>query len=521
MKLSAALGLALPLVLSLSALTPVLGERTAQQIVSDANKLLSEGSYVQAARAYGEAIELDPSSYVNYYKRATVYLSLGKHSAALDDFDAILRLNPGFAQAHWQKAKILAKEGRFDEAQAELKQYSKSKVDSEAEDLGRSITQASAASKSAHKSAKGKHWQACVDHATKALEVGPNSVEMRQLRVECSTQLGDVEAAYGDLTRLASLDPSNIALPMQLSHISYFILGSATAMSHIKQCLHYDPDSKPCKKVHKLLRSLEKDTAKARNFVEGGSFRQAIKLLDGSDGLLAKFEQALDEASTAHDGIVYLPPQFSPKLKSQSRLELYALACKAAVGANDLKRDKGARWCEETLSMDEGNVDGLVGRGERLMKEEKWEEALRTLEVAFEKTGRSSQDIANRLNRAQKLLKVSKQKDYYKVLGVPRDADERQIKKAFRTKAKKAHPDVGGTEEQMAALNEAYEVLSNQELRQRYDNGDDPNDPTGGQGGNPFAHHSGGGMPFQFFQQGGFQGFPGGGGRKMQFQWGM
>ena len=114
---------------------------------------------------------------------------------------------------------------------------------------------------------------------------------------------------------------------------------------------------------------------------------------------------------------------------------------------------------------------------------------------------------------------------------------ERSQRLSFsRTKAKKAHPDVGGTEEQMAALNEAYEVLSNQggrlsltslgradatELRQRYDNGDDPNDPTGGQGGNPFAHHSGGGMPFQFFQQGGFQGFPGGGGRKMQFQWGM
>lgn len=48
--------LTLGLALSLSALTPVLGERTAQQIVSDANKLLSEGSYVQAARAYGDAI---------------------------------------------------------------------------------------------------------------------------------------------------------------------------------------------------------------------------------------------------------------------------------------------------------------------------------------------------------------------------------------------------------------------------------------------------------------------------------
>lgn len=39
--------------------------------------------------------------------------------------------------------------------------------------------------------------------------------------------------------------------------------------------------------------------------------------------------------------------------------------------------------------------------------------------------------VMNRLNRAQKLLKISKQKDYYKVLGVPRDADDRTIKRAL------------------------------------------------------------------------------------------
>jgi len=63
----------------------------------------------------------------------------------------------------------------------------------------------------------------------------------------------------------------------------------------------------------------------------------------------------------------------------------------------------------------------------------------------------------------------------------------------------------------MAIVNEAYEVLSNPELRQRFDNGDDPNDPMQGQDG-PFP---GGGHPFtQFFQQAagsGFQ-FRGGGG---------
>jgi DnaJ family protein C protein 3 len=81
-----------------------------------------------------------------------------------------------------------------------------------------------------------------------------------------------------------------------------------------------------------------------------------------------------------------------------------------------------------------------------------------------------------------------------------------------RKAALAAHPDKGGSEAKMAIVNEAYEVLSNPELRQRFDNGDDPNDPMQGQGG-PFP---GGGHPFtQFFQQAagsGFQFRAGGGG---------
>ncbi|WRT65155.1 uncharacterized protein IL334_002098 [Kwoniella shivajii] len=522
--------LALPvLLLASSALAE--SSRSASQIAQDATKLLAEGSYIEAARAYGEAIDLDPTSYVNYYKRATAYLSAGRNTAALDDFDKILKINPSFAQAHLQKAKILAKEGEFEKAQSELKAYGKSKSDNDSTELVHSVTLATGASKSAHKAAKSKDWNVCVDHATKALEVGPNSSELRELRVKCATELGDVQAVYGDLSRLASLNPSSITYPLRLSHIAYFLLGSEAATTHIKQCLHYDPDSKPCKAVHKLIRKFEKETAKARNFVEGNVFRQAIRLFEGEDGLLRKFDNALEEAmknqSESEEQTPYLPRQFHPKEKSEMRLELYSLACKAIIGLGDFK--KGSKWCEITLELDENNVDGLVAKGEKLLKDENWEEAVRVLERAFENSGRSREDVLNRVRKAQKLLKQSKQKDYYKVLGVPRDADERDIKKAFRKAAKIAHPDVGGSEEKMATLNEAYEVLSNLELRQRYDNGDDPNDPHQGGGGgghNPFAHH-GGGMPFQFFQQGG--GFPGGGfpggggggggGQKFHFQW--
>jgi molecular chaperone DnaJ len=64
------------------------------------------------------------------------------------------------------------------------------------------------------------------------------------------------------------------------------------------------------------------------------------------------------------------------------------------------------------------------------------------------------------------------ERDYYELLGVPRDADDAQIKKAFRQLARKLHPDVSDdpdAEERFKQVAEAYEVLSNKETRQIYD----------------------------------------------------
>jgi DnaJ-class molecular chaperone len=64
-------------------------------------------------------------------------------------------------------------------------------------------------------------------------------------------------------------------------------------------------------------------------------------------------------------------------------------------------------------------------------------------------------------------------KDYYKVLGVPREASDDDIRKAFRKLARKYHPDVArdksGAETKFKEINEAYEVLSDPEKRRKYD----------------------------------------------------
>lgn len=61
-------------------------------------------------------------------------------------------------------------------------------------------------------------------------------------------------------------------------------------------------------------------------------------------------------------------------------------------------------------------------------------------------------------------------RDYYEVLGIGKNASQDEVKKAFRKAAVKYHPDKeGGDEEKFKEANEAYEVLSNPDKKQRYD----------------------------------------------------
>lgn len=94
-------------------------------------------------------------------------------------------------------------------------------------------------------------------------------------------------------------------------------------------------------------------------------------------------------------------------------------------------------------------------------------------------------------------------KDYYKILGVEKNASEEEIKKAFRKLAHAYHPDKkGGDEAKFKEASEAYAVLSDKQKRAQYDNFGSAG--AGGFRGGAGFDPSGFGFDFSNFQQAGF-----------------
>ncbi|HLT18542.1 MAG TPA: molecular chaperone DnaJ [Thermomicrobiales bacterium] len=112
---------------------------------------------------------------------------------------------------------------------------------------------------------------------------------------------------------------------------------------------------------------------------------------------------------------------------------------------------------------------------------------------------------------------MSAKRDYYEVLGVSRTADAQEIRRAYRRLAREYHPDVNkaeDAEEKFKEVNEAYEVLSDEERRAAYDRFGHAAFQAGGMGTNTDPFGFGGQSPFGDI----FETFFGGFGRQSRQQ---
>lgn len=506
--LGAILGLSLTNVgsaegLNISPDTPI------SQLVASAKAARARHANNDALAYFDAAVARDPSDYLTLFQRGATYLSAGRHSQARSDFDSVLKIKPDFAGALLQRGNIEARNAEWDAA----RKYYKGAGQKGSEEL-KSLEEAEGAAYIAIEADKKEEWEACVDNAGIAIRTAAGALSLRQLRAKCRLEQGDVQMGVSDLAHVLQISPNLLEPHLQMSSMQFYSLGETEqGLTQVKRCLQGDPESKPCKALFREEKNLSKAIGRLNELISSRKYNQAAKELTGSTsetapGLLTDIKT--NEA--AHRDAGYIHAKASSILYN-SFLEK---ACEAYLGMNNYK--KATSFCQETLAVNPNSLHGLLHEAQAHMDAERYDAAIASLNKAKEHHPDQASNIQSKLQSAHVELKRSKQKDYYKVLGVSRDASDRDIKKAYRMATKEYHPDKAmakgvGKEEaerKMASINEAHEVLADPELKQRYDSGEDPNDPMARQGGNPFE----GGMPFgqqQFvFQQGG-------GGRTFKF----
>ncbi|KAH7325129.1 heat shock protein, Hsp40, DnaJ [Stachybotrys elegans] len=515
------LAVAAGILASAAALSPqdIPADQPVSALLNSAQSHLSKGETSEALIYYDAAIARDPTNYLTFFKRATTYLSLGRTTQATDDFNKVLSLKPGFEGAHLQLAKIKSKSADWVAARKEYRAAKKTNDSPELVEL----EAASAAADLAHAASEKGLWEDCISNAGVAILVASRSPSLRELRARCRFKNGDIEEGMSDLQHVLNMKPGDTTPHVVISATTFYALGDLdNGIAQIRKCLHSDPDSKVCKKLHKRQRLIQKVMTKAEGQLTKGQTTTAGRTLVGTEDDPGVVSMIRDEVKELREAGT-IPPEASTKLYNIA----VDMVCQAYVESN---HKDTAKYCTEALELDENSFWGLLYRGKSLLKKEEFEAAIRTLEQAAEVRPDKKDKVHPILQKAQIALKRSKTKDYYKVLGVSNDADERQIKSAYRKASKQYHPDKavkqGMTKEEaekkMASINEAYEVLSDPELRSRFDRGDDPNsqeqpnpfqgNPFGG-GGSPFMFHQGGGGGGQNFKMHfGGGGFPGGGG---------
>jgi len=448
-------------------------------------KLLAAGQLTEALSHYHAAVEGDPTNYLTFFKRAAVFLALGRSKSALPDLDQVITLRPDFLKARIERANIRMKQGHLEEASddfwfvLEKDQNNKAAADQVAliEPLMQEIEHAKVLFE------RGDH-SGVVDLLAKAIELCPWDVKLRQMRAHSYEMIGEYFKAIQDLRPTTKLISDNMAAHLRISLLAYALGEGEDSLREIRECLKLDQDHKECHKHYKKVKKLVKFFNDAKNLMDQEKWGDA----------LMKLRAAL-------------------KLEGQNyKFVVNAKEKMCHCHAKEQNTKEAIQVCSETIEMEKQNVNALCDRADSYLLEDNLDDALKDYQSALE-INKDFQRAKEGVAKINKMKKQMAKRDYYKILGVKRTAGKAEILKKYRKLAAKWHPDRYKGKDKEAAekkfmdIAAAKEVLTDPEKRAKFDQGEDPLDPEaqnrnpfqgGFQDGDPFGGFGGFGQGFQF-----------------------
>lgn len=442
-------------------------------------EMLARGNLQDALSHFHAAVEGDPKNYLTYFKRGTVYLAMGKAKFAILDLNKVLELKPDFTGARYQRAQVLLKQGNLKTAKDDFLYIYQLENNGDAynnyiraENLQSDIA-------TAEGYIKDNDHVSAVNLLTTIIEACPWSSYLRELRSQCYVALNDPVSAILDLRSTTKLQSDNTDGLYKLAILHYQLGQAYESLREVRECLKLDPEHKDCFPHYKKVKKIDKFINEAQEAIDRKDFEICIS----SANKILKTETKV------------------PMIKFTAHTKL--CTCYLRAGNPGPSIDA----CTDALNINR-DPEVLCDRAEAYTENEMYDEALKDYYEVVDGNG-NHQRAKEGMQRVQKLQKQSEKRDYYKILGVKRSATKREIIKAYRKAAQQWHPDnfPEGAEKKAAEkkfinIAAAKEVLTNEDKRAKFDQGEDPLDPESGnhQGFNPFQefHHFHSGTPFTF-----------------------
>eukprot|EP00518_Triparma_eleuthera_P004975 CAMPEP_0182456082 /NCGR_PEP_ID=MMETSP1319-20130603/2026_1 /TAXON_ID=172717 /ORGANISM="Bolidomonas pacifica, Strain RCC208" /LENGTH=511 /DNA_ID=CAMNT_0024654257 /DNA_START=121 /DNA_END=1653 /DNA_ORIENTATION=+ len=308
------------------------------------------------------------------------------------------------------------------------------------------------------------------------LGVSPQWMKAKMLKCEALVAAGKGDEAYSLTSSLMRSGVMNSEI-LLIRASCLFTLGQLDdSIKHYKQVLSGDPDNTEAREGWKKVKALKAKKEEGDAFYRSADYKSAI----------SSYSVALDLASSN--------PSMAAKIHNNRATSHANLRDHAACVAD----------CTEAVRLDPTYAKAYMRRATSRMvmgEKEDIEEAIRDYEAYGRLKGdEAAREVQGKVRAAKVQLKRASRKDFYKILAVPKDATEAEIKKAYRKLALKHHPDRHATstaeekkesERVFRDVNLAYEVLSDPKKKQLYDDGVDEQDLDSEHAGHRGGGHGG------------------------------
>jgi len=423
--------------------------QTPSQLQSAAERAFRDKNYPESAKIFGSVITAAAGNAAllakAYYGRHKVYMAQSRLSNAIGDLSSAIDKDPAMVLAYLQRANLLLMTGKCGDA---VRDYSTVlTMDASKKDAATRLPAAQECARALERADYARNagqWHAVRTALGDAVADGraTHAPALLLSRAESSLAIGPdgIEDALADLARVLKMDSSNVKAYGLRGRALYAYGDFATARATFQSGLREDPEDSMCKEGYRIIK-------KVMGAREAGD----------AAGAQGRWADAVD----AYEGGYIADPSNVPWRK-----EVLPKLARANMRAG--RPDAAKTTALNALAVSDDLADAHALLSELATAAEDWEEAARRAKRAAE-IDRQFGDLAQ---RAEAALKQSKTKDYYRILGVPRNADDREIKKAYRSLALKFHPDkVEGEEAKEVAkkkfqdIGEAADVLSDPEKR--------------------------------------------------------